>query len=460
MNSQKITNLRNKYPVFEYKSSSWEKRENILSISWTMVAGDLSFHPTLTLNLAPNLSSLDNKLIDELVFQLGLAEIPSYWKATCSPTILISAGHLSTPQITWWHDLYLKGMGEYFYQNQIDFTEPNFLTIQAKQPEKDITPVSGNSNSQKPLILVSDGKDTATTLALLSQAHVTFDTLSIKRNSSLSPLLSQFQIQHNSQGNRIIDPTLLQLNKDEYLNGHVPLSAYLAFTGVLTAYLQGNNHVIVSNEASSNEGNVVWNDISINHQYSKSFEFEEKLAIYLHDYLNLGITYFSFLRPLYELQIAGLLTRFSSLLPIFSSCNATQAKGETGWCGSCPKCLSTYLMLMPFLGQTQTSAIFGKDALADASLLETYRSLLGKTNHKPFECVSTFEEIILASYLSLSKYSSTSLPTLLKYFQTSVLPEQKDLSGRTSALLSHFGNNLLKAPYLSILQQTLPIEVK
>lgn len=425
-----------------------------------MVTGDLSFHPTLTLNLAPNSNSLDSKLIDELVFQLGLSEIPSYWKATCSPTILISAGQLSTPQISWWHDLYLKGMGEYFYQNQIDFTEPNFLTIKAKQSEQGKMFVSGNSISDKPLILVSDGKDTATTLALLSRARINFDTLSIQRNSSLSPLLSQFHIQYNSLGTRVIDPTLLQLNKDEYLNGHVPLSAYLAFTGVLTAYLQGNNHVIVSNEASSNEGNVIWNGISINHQYSKSFEFEEKLAIYLRDYLNLGITYFSFLRPIYELQIAGLLTRFPSLLSIFSSCNATQAKGKIGWCGSCPKCLSTYLMLMPFLGQTQTSAIFGKDLLADASLLETYRSLLGKTDHKPFECVSTFEEIILASYLSIPKYSSTSLPELLKYFQTSVLPEQKDLSVRVTALLSHFGNNSLKDPYLSILQQTLPIEVK
>src|SRR5213079_2303944 len=67
---------------------------------------------------------------------------------------------------------------------------------------------------------------------------------------------------------RKIDSRLLDLNRQGYLNGHTPFSSYLAFLSVFCAYLFGYSEVAFSNEASSNEANVVSGGRSVNHQYS------------------------------------------------------------------------------------------------------------------------------------------------------------------------------------------------
>ena len=69
------------------------------------------------------------KELSNLIFHLGLAEMFSYWKLTCSPLIDISAGKLDNEQIRWWKDLLFKGMAQYFYENKIDFTPNNFMNF-------------------------------------------------------------------------------------------------------------------------------------------------------------------------------------------------------------------------------------------------------------------------------------------------------------------------------------------
>ena len=82
--------------------------------------------------IIPNVSESALKRIGEpalnnLVFHLGLAEMPSYWKAACSPEIIIEAGYLDKAQINWWRDLFLKGMGQFFYENKIDWRGKDFF---------------------------------------------------------------------------------------------------------------------------------------------------------------------------------------------------------------------------------------------------------------------------------------------------------------------------------------------
>ena len=74
---------------------------------------------------------IDTKNLDNLIFHLGMAEIPTYWKTTCSPEIIIKAGGLEKSQITWWHNLLIKGMGEFFFKNKINFLKPDFVKIKA-----------------------------------------------------------------------------------------------------------------------------------------------------------------------------------------------------------------------------------------------------------------------------------------------------------------------------------------
>ena len=67
--------------------------------------------------------------------------------------------------------------------------------------------------------------------------------------------------------------------------------------------------------------NLMLNGEKVNHQYSKSFEFECDFENYANKYLRANVKYFSFLRPLNELQIAKIFARQEKYHNVFKSCN-------------------------------------------------------------------------------------------------------------------------------------------
>jgi hypothetical protein len=70
------------------------------------------------------------------------------------------------------------------------------------------------------------------------------------------------------------------------------------------AYLTNRKYIVLSNEGSANEPTVI--GTNINHQYSKTYEFECDFYQYTKKYFNIDIKYFSLLRPIKEIQIAYL----------------------------------------------------------------------------------------------------------------------------------------------------------
>ena len=409
----KVEKLRGRYPRFFYRGYRHEVKGKNLEITFYFeVPPDIRFHPKVVIKNIPqtkrSLVGLEN-----LVFQLGLMEIPSYWKATSSPEIVIEAGSLNKEQVAWWKDLILKGMGEYFFQNKIDFTTPNFLSISSvgvhPWPDQE-NPWSGQGKpSSQTLVPVGGGKDGVVTLELLKKGNMDITPLLLNPKPEQMKILSLAKAGEPIVVERIIDPKLLELNKKRYLNGHTPFSAYLAFLTVLAAALFGHKYIALSNERSSNEGNVKYLGKVINHQYSKTFEFEKKFREYNKKYLAKNIEYFSFLRPLYELQIANIFSRYPKYFPVFLSCNEARKtksgtqRGTGEWCGKCPKCLFVFLALYPFMGKKRTVAIFKKDLLEDRKLKPLLDELTGKRKFKPFECVGTIEESKAALALALGK---------------------------------------------------------
>ena len=107
--------------------------------------------------------------------------------------------------------------------------------------------------------------------------------------------------------------------------------------------------------------------------------------------INKEVQYFSFLRPLSELQIAKLFSEFEAYHPVFRSCNV--GSKTDSWCGHCPKCLFTWIILSPFLPKEKLVSIFGKDLMSDSSLQPILEELNGTAAVKPFECVGTVEEV-------------------------------------------------------------------
>jgi hypothetical protein len=213
---------------------------------------------------------------------------------------------------------------------------------------------------------------------------------------------------------REIHPQLIKLNDEGFLNGHTPFSALLAFYSLLAAFLTGRQDILLSNESSANEVTVP--GTKINHQYSKSVEFEKDFKEYYHGNISPDFNYFSFLRPLSEIQIARIFSGMPNFFHQFRSCNVGSKTGR--WCGSCPKCLFTYIILSPFLKPETLNGIFGHNLLDDPSLEKTLEELSGIAAVKPFECIGTIEEVNVALNEAVKMYEKDNLPFLLKKFQT------------------------------------------
>lgn len=152
----------------------------------------------------------------------------------------------------------------------------------------------------------------------------------------------------------------------------------------------------------------------VNHQYSKSSEFERKFKNYCQKYLVKNLNYFSYLRKYTELEISKMFVKYPKYFSVFSSCNAGQ-KIEKKWCNNCPKCLFVYLTLYPYLEKKELLRIFGKNLFQDKKLLPIMKSLVGRGSHKPFECVGTYKESRGVLKLSLEKARKfDKIPYLLK----------------------------------------------
>ena len=176
-------------------------------------------------------------------------------------------------------------------------------------------------------------------------------------------------------------------------------------------------YIALSNESSANESNVVGE--KINHQYSKSFEFECDFENYSNKYLKTPVKYFSFLRPLNELQIAKIFSKHEKYHKVFKSCNVGSKEKKWQWCCNCAKCLFAYIILSPYLYKEKLINIFGTDLFEKNELLKTFIELTGNGDNKPFDCVGTFEEVNFAISKTINNIEKQNgkLPYLLKYYK-------------------------------------------
>ena len=413
----KIQNFRKRHPRFIYQKYFYKIKKGDLKISFVFkIEPDIQFRPKIIIKdiNQSQISQIGEGVLNNLIFHLGLIEILSYWKATCSSKIVIEAGYLNKEQIKWWKDLIINGMGQFFYENKINWTRPNFLKISGGQGKLD-NKRFGEKLKNRYLVPFAGGRDSIVTLERLKKPiFAKASAGKQKKEVALFLVNPSKQIQKTVRVagikkqiivKREIDTRLLKLNKKGYLNGHTPFTALLSFLTVFCAILFDYKHIVFSNEKSADEGNVKYLGRIINHQWAKSSEFEKMFKDYCKKYLARDINYFSFLRTYTELEISKMFTKYPEYFPVFSSCNAGMKIGakQIRWCGNCPKCLFAYLTLYPFLDKKQLLKIFGKDLFKNKELLPTMRALIGEGKTKPFECVGTYQESKKAFELSLKK---------------------------------------------------------
>jgi hypothetical protein len=153
----------------------------------------------------------------------------------------------------------------------------------------------------------------------------------------------------------------------------------------------------MSNEQSANEPTLHYRGVAINHQYSKSQEFERDYQQYLKHTLGDQNRYYSLLRPFSEIRIGELFAKngFEKYKDVFSSCNRAFVHGSDhmSWCGECSKCAFVFLALTPFVERQKLEQLWGgKNLLLDPALEPTYRKLLGIEGDKPLDCVGDVKE--------------------------------------------------------------------
>ncbi len=405
--------LRDEYKTFTYEGFSILKKTEGLFISFEFNLSDkYFFRPTLTIPAKNIYNSVfaDSSQIENIVFHIGMVELISYWKAACSPKIIIKPFYLDQEQINWWKKLYFHGLGEFFYLNSIQTSVRDFVSIETTDTKK----LSKQSfmTCDSTIVPIGGGKDSIVTLELLLKQQKNISCFIInKRLASLRTIeKSGCTSDHIIEFHRTIDPELLKLNEKGFLNGHTPFSALLAFNTLLAGAITGKKNIALSNESSANEPTTE----GANHQYSKSFEFENDFRSYVKKFITEDLNYFSFLRPLNELQIAKLFSKQTKYFSVFKSCNAGSKTDE--WCGKCPKCLFTYIILSPFIPEQQLQKIFSKNLFADIELQPVFDELIGKADVKPFDCIGTIDEINNALCLTIKQKNLSDLPYLLHYY--------------------------------------------
>lgn len=460
--SSTFERLRAKHPRFVYRDYvvTWDPEGLRFTYDFA-VEPDIVFRPTVRLNGVDSeiVSNVGADVVDNLAFHLGLAEIPSYWKATCSPEIVVEAGRLDDYQRAWWRDLLVKGQGEFFYVNQIDFRIPDLVAIRDVSLDRRLPVHRGPLDPNKILIPVGGGKDSAVTLELLGRRFPDSAWWGLNPIPAAKDVAAASPVRHGVTLTRRIDPKLLELNAAGYLNGHTPFSAYLAFAMAASAVLGGYGRAAVSNERSSNEGNVRYLDHDVNHQYSKTFAFEQRFREYSARYLSEQFEYVSFVRPLYEIQISRLFAWYPHYFSVFRSCN--RGSKTNVWCGACPKCLFVYVSLRPFLDKTAILGIFGQDLLANSGLVGLATELLGRGEAKPFECVGTVAETEAAFALCLDaeRREVGSTPALLDELLRLGLLDPAVTPDAARAVLDAWGEEHALSPDLqSILRSHLSHE--
>ena len=315
---------RNKYPEFVFDSYEVNFEPEAIKVEYVYTLGEHTFKPSVTIPTT-DISNveLDEDFLSYLFFNFGIINAINYYKLTIAPKFVIKAGYIDDEQKLFFKKLFYHGLGEFLYVNNLPFDYNSLVEIESAPIDPDNVPefevgegYSGN------LIPVGGGKDSVVTLEALQPMHP--DNLCFQFNRNIYPenqaalnciKNAGYRTSDIANFNLTLDEHMLELNKEGYYNGHIPFSSCLAFAAYITAYLNKKANIVLSNEASANEGNIA--GTTINHQYSKSFEFESDFQHYVDRYFTSQIHYFSLLRCLNEYEIVQRFIRHPIYLNIF-----------------------------------------------------------------------------------------------------------------------------------------------
>jgi UDP-N-acetyl-alpha-D-muramoyl-L-alanyl-L-glutamate epimerase len=379
------------YSEFIFDHYQFEPAAKSLSLHYRFLDG-----PRFTERLIfdfPSLprSSAAETVLDRIFRLIFLLAGVSYYKAFIPAALRCNAFPIDRATAAFLQSFYENGLAECAWRNRTSLrghcrfhcdSAPVPAPLAIDVPRRTCVPVGG-------------GKDSIVTLECLKAAGEPLVLFSLGDAEPIASCMAKSSLPF-VRVRRRLDPGLLQLNRDGALNGHVPITGILSAIGLACAVLAGFDTIVMSNEHSASAPNLMLDGIGINHQYSKSLEFERDFANYVATHITPSVAYFSLLRPLSEIAIARRFACHRQYFDVFRSCNTAfrQAAAERGrnWCCDCPKCRFVFLALAPFVAKPELTAIFDRNLLDDENQIDGFAELCGLRDHKPFECVGEIAE--------------------------------------------------------------------
>ncbi len=332
--------------VFRYGNWTTDAERGILTCTYSLDGRE--FTERVTLAPGPRWHTEAAQAAARLVFLLAGV---SYYKTAAPPVLDLGATALTEAELTLLREFYLQGLGEFAYRNTLDLTPLRIEATRADPPaaasqrdpatqQRALVPFGGGIDS---IVVVERVRRLAdVTLFVVSRPADRF--AAIEQPAAVTGLPV-------TRAEREIDPQLLRSAELGFLNGHVPVTGILSAIAVLAAVLEDRDAVVMSNEWSASIPTLQYQGRPVNHQYSKSADFEAGFRAVLAEHQMPD--YFSWLRDRTELWVGREFAALDRYHGSFRSCNkafyADPARRLDHWCGQCDKCCFIDLILAPFM---------------------------------------------------------------------------------------------------------------
>ncbi len=322
----------------------------------------------------------------------------SYYKSHAPAVIDLGDTEIRSGERKFLREYYIGGLGEFSYKNSLSLSSLEIVGgVEAGE-----APSVDEATQANPLICFGGGIDSIVTVELARKSHPNAKLFVMSpAETRFAPLEQAAAVTGLEilRAKRFLDPQILKSSELGFLNGHVPVTGIVSAVAIAAATMHGCSEVIMSNEASSSEGNLEYDGRMINHQYSKSLEFENLFRTVLKQAFGTNPDWFSYLRHRNELWIADQFAKLTQYHSVFRSCNRAfhidESKREATWCGECDKCAFIDLILAPFMARDALAEMFNdNEPLENPGMFDVLKSLVSEEPgfNKPFECVGDINE--------------------------------------------------------------------
>ncbi len=381
---------------FKITDAGWRNNRTIAWFKYEILTDKKRFSIEETIEFPGGIADTyeSEALLKALHLCLGI----SYYKAFFPPKIE-HPYKITNEESRFWNAMYLNGLGEFIYKNKLNSNELAKFKAQKGKTGNRVNRVIFNKSA---LLGLGGGKDSIVAGELLKEIGIDLATfvLATGDTSGQTKSVSKVMEVKLSPIKRRIDKQIIAINKlPGSYNGHIPISAVFGLVGAMQATSNGDSYIVVANESSASLPQLKWGKSDINHQWSKSLEFEILLQNYLHNYVSKEMVYFSAIRQLSSVGVAKLFSNYTQYFEVFTSDNSLfkiqqNLREHPRWSKDSPKSLSSFILLAPWVDEPELLNIFGRNFLDLPELEELFLSLLGLSKEPILDCVGTPSELM------------------------------------------------------------------